>query len=189
MSKAYFFSPQSLIADNDGIMDAPGMFSERTKPLIKVYSLLFTTLSVFLSWPGLQQEENNQILIGKIFLFFLLLFLLYLLSYCHCQMYIQIIIISHHHPHHHHYHHYQSIVFHEFNNLWYSKVSSHKVHLLASSYISLPVWCLADGAHPTYASLETDLKLMMLIVNEGKGVETGENLEKYLCVKLYIFVG
>ncbi|XP_037793800.1 LOW QUALITY PROTEIN: Fanconi anemia group D2 protein-like [Penaeus monodon] len=54
---------QSLIADNDGIMDAPGMFSERTKPLIKVYSLLFTTLSVFLSWPGLQQEENSQILI------------------------------------------------------------------------------------------------------------------------------
>lgn len=84
MSKAYFFSPQSLIADNDGIMDAPGMFSERTKPLIKVYSLLFTTLSVFLSWPGLQQEENNQILIGKIFLFFC--------YYFYCTFYLIVIV-------------------------------------------------------------------------------------------------
>ncbi|XP_071548151.1 Fanconi anemia group D2 protein-like isoform X1 [Panulirus ornatus] len=53
---------QSLIADNDGIMDAPGIFSEKTRPLIKVNSLLFTTLSVFLSWTGLQQEENKQTL-------------------------------------------------------------------------------------------------------------------------------
>ncbi|XP_069186232.1 Fanconi anemia group D2 protein isoform X2 [Procambarus clarkii] len=53
---------QSMIADNDGVMDAPGMFSERTRPLMKVNSMLFTTLHVFLSWTGLRQEDNKIIL-------------------------------------------------------------------------------------------------------------------------------
>ncbi|KAG7161845.1 Fanconi anemia group D2 protein-like 2, partial [Homarus americanus] len=53
---------QNMIADNDGIMDAPGMFSEKTCPLIKVNTLLFTTLSIFLSWNGLQLEENKETL-------------------------------------------------------------------------------------------------------------------------------
>ncbi|KAK8726859.1 hypothetical protein OTU49_010097, partial [Cherax quadricarinatus] len=55
---------QSMIADNDGVMDAPGMFTEKMQPLIKVNTLLFTTVSVFLSWPGLHQEENEATLIA-----------------------------------------------------------------------------------------------------------------------------
>lgn len=66
----YDFCLQSLIADNDGVMDAPGIFSEQTRPLIKVNSLLFTTLSVFLSWTGLQQEENKHTLTGKLIILY-----------------------------------------------------------------------------------------------------------------------
>lgn len=56
---------QMMIADNDGVLDADNMFTERTHPLINLNSHLFTTLSLFFSWSGLQQEENSDILIGQ----------------------------------------------------------------------------------------------------------------------------
>ncbi|KAK7079255.1 Fanconi anemia group D2 protein [Halocaridina rubra] len=54
---SFFF--QSLIADNDGIVDAPVIYSDQTRPLMSVNTLLFNTLSIFLSWPGLQKEESK----------------------------------------------------------------------------------------------------------------------------------
>ena len=57
-----------MIADNDGIMDAPVMFTENTRPVIKVNLQLFTTLYGLLSWNGFQQEGNEQLLLCKNFL-------------------------------------------------------------------------------------------------------------------------
>ncbi|XP_068244044.1 Fanconi anemia group D2 protein isoform X2 [Palaemon carinicauda] len=57
---------QTLIADNDEVMDAPAMYNEHTQPLIVVNSLLFTTLTTFFSWSGLQKEENKEILINAL---------------------------------------------------------------------------------------------------------------------------
>ncbi|XP_066963666.1 Fanconi anemia group D2 protein isoform X1 [Macrobrachium rosenbergii] len=57
---------QSLIAENDGVMDVPVMYSDHTQPLIVANSLLFTTLAIFFSWPGLQKEENENILINAL---------------------------------------------------------------------------------------------------------------------------
>lgn len=56
---------KTMIADNDGIMDASNMFAENTKPVIKVNQLLFTTLCGLFSWSGLQQEGNKEVLSGK----------------------------------------------------------------------------------------------------------------------------
>lgn len=55
-----------MIADNDDIMDAPNMFTENTKPVMRVNQLLFTTLCGLFSWKGLQQEGNKEVLLCKI---------------------------------------------------------------------------------------------------------------------------
>ncbi|XP_063887534.1 Fanconi anemia group D2 protein-like isoform X1 [Scylla paramamosain] len=54
----------TMIADNDGIMDAPTMFTENTRPVIKVNLQLFMALQCLLSWKGLQQEGNKEILLS-----------------------------------------------------------------------------------------------------------------------------
>ncbi|KAG0727428.1 Fanconi anemia group D2 protein [Chionoecetes opilio] len=55
---------QTMIADNDGIIDAPCLFTENTKPVIKVNLQLFTTIYNLLSWKGLQQEQNKETLLS-----------------------------------------------------------------------------------------------------------------------------
>lgn len=52
----------TMIADNDGILDAPNMFTKYTNPVMKVNQLLFTTLCSLFSWQGLQQEAHKEVL-------------------------------------------------------------------------------------------------------------------------------
>lgn len=54
---------QSLLVDNDGILDAPGMFSDCLSPIVRVYTNLFQTLAIFFAWPGLQLEQHCNTLL------------------------------------------------------------------------------------------------------------------------------
>ncbi|MPC33810.1 Fanconi anemia group D2 protein [Portunus trituberculatus] len=54
----------TMIADNDGVMDAPIMYNENIQPVIKVNLQLFTALYNLLSWKGLQQEGNKESLLS-----------------------------------------------------------------------------------------------------------------------------
>lgn len=54
----------TLIEDNDGIMDAPNLFTDLTRPVMKVNLQLFTAMHGLLSWKGLQQEGNKESLLS-----------------------------------------------------------------------------------------------------------------------------
>ena len=55
-------APQGLIADNDGVMDAPCMFGPRIRPIVSVFVLILASLRQILAWQGLLQESNKAIL-------------------------------------------------------------------------------------------------------------------------------
>ncbi|XP_037076945.1 Fanconi anemia group D2 protein-like [Pollicipes pollicipes] len=52
---------RSQIADNDGVLDGPGMFGEEPSRLAGCLSAVYRIVALLLSWPGLAEPDNQQL--------------------------------------------------------------------------------------------------------------------------------
>ena len=55
---------QSQIADNDGVLDGPGMFGEEAGRLSACLAAVYRITATLLSWPGLADDDNRQLATG-----------------------------------------------------------------------------------------------------------------------------
>ncbi|XP_037076917.1 Fanconi anemia group D2 protein-like [Pollicipes pollicipes] len=56
---------RSQIADNDGVLDGPGMFGEEPSRLAGCLSAVYRIVALLLSWPGLAEPDNQQLAHGR----------------------------------------------------------------------------------------------------------------------------
>lgn len=56
--------PQSQVADNDGLLDGPGMFGREMSLLADCLSAVYRIMGLLLSWRPLAEPENRQLANG-----------------------------------------------------------------------------------------------------------------------------